>query len=95
MSKSRAHILITGRVQGVYFRSYARAEAEKLSLSGWVRNSAGGSVELVVEGEKEDVEAMIGWCRKGPPSAIVTNVSTEWEDFKDEFDCFYIDYRTS
>ncbi|MFH1766631.1 MAG: acylphosphatase [Patescibacteria group bacterium] len=92
MSKARAHILITGRVQGVYFRSYTRAEAEKFNLSGWVRNSIGGSVEIVAEGEKKDIEKLIAWCHKGPSSANVVNVEVEWHEYKGEFDRFSIEY---
>ncbi len=84
--------MIIGRVQGVYYRSYARAEAEKLDLYGWIRNSVGGSVEMVIEGRKEDIEAMIVWCRKGSPSAQVAAVRVDWQEFKGEFDRFYIEY---
>ncbi len=92
MSRARAHILITGRVQGVYYRSYARAEAERLNLLGWVRNCIGGSVEIAAEGTRDDIESMISWCRKGSPSAKVIHVDVEWQQPKDEFDRFTIEY---
>lgn len=92
MSKSRARLLVQGCVQGVYFRSYTRSEAERLGLCGWVRNREDGSVELVVEGEKADIETMIAWCRKGPPSANVRNVQVEWQAPKEEFKHFFVAY---
>jgi len=92
MSIARAHILITGQVQGVYYRSYARAEAEKLNLQGLVRNCIGGSVEIVAEGKREDIESMISWCHKGPPSAKVIHVEVEWQQPQEEFDRFAIEY---
>jgi len=92
MSNARAHVLIKGRVQGVYFRSYTRSEAERLSLNGWVRNLHDGSVEAVFEGEKASVEKMIAWCQKGPPGAIVTNAEIEWQDYAGEFDGFSVEH---
>jgi acylphosphatase len=92
MPKAHAHILVTGRVQGVYFRSYTRAEAEKNNLHGWVRNSVGGSVEIAAEGEKEAIKRLIAWCHKGSPSATVVNVKVDWEQYTGEFDRFVIEY---
>jgi acylphosphatase len=92
LSKARAHLFIKGHVQGVYFRSYTRAEAERLNLCGWVRNCADGSVEVVFEGEKTNIDKMIAWCHKGPPYARVTDVEVEWQKFKGEFDHFSIEY---
>lgn len=75
----RAHLLISGIVQGVFFRANTRQKAVELGLSGWVRNIATGQVEAVVEGKKEIVEAMIQWCHQGPPSARVDSVEVKWE----------------
>ncbi len=91
--KARAHIKVTGMVQGVYYRSTAREEALKIRLTGWVRNMSDGSVELVVEGEKEKIEEFIRWCWKGPPLAIVKNVEVKWEEYKNEFKTFDVRYR--
>lgn len=92
MTKERAHLLITGRVQGVYFRSYARSEAENLNLKGWVRNSVGGSVEIIVEGNKADIKKFIDWCHEGSPPSKVTRVQVEWQEYQGEFDRFSISY---
>jgi len=92
MTKERAHLLITGRVQGVYFRSYARSEAENMKLRGWVRNSVGGSVEILVEGKKTDILKFIDWCHQGSPSAKVSKVQVEWQVYKGEFERFSISY---
>ena len=68
------HLLISGRVQGVNYREAMRWEAERLGVTGWVRNRRDGSVEAVVAGEPEDVEAIIAWARRGPRSALVADV---------------------
>lgn len=75
----RAHVTISGRVQGVYFRGTIKERAESMGLNGWVRNLTDGSVEAVFEGEADDVRRMVSWCQKGPPAARVDNVVTEWE----------------
>jgi acylphosphatase len=66
--------MISGRVQGVFFRASCADRAEELGLAGWVRNAPAGGVETVFEGEDAEVDAMIGWCRKGPRSATVDHV---------------------
>lgn len=73
-----AHVLISGRVQGVYFRGNVKERAASMGLSGWVRNLASGQVEAVFEGEEEDVRRIVVWCHKGPAAARVDDVSTEW-----------------
>lgn len=70
----RARVIVSGRVQGVFFRASAREEAERRSLGGWVRNLRDGRVEAVFEGEDKAVDEMVDWCRTGPPSAVVTDV---------------------
>ena len=75
----RAHVFITGRVQGVFFRMYTQKEAEALKLSGWAMNLSDGRVEAVFEGEKEAVEEMLEWCKSGSPSAEVSKVEVKWE----------------
>ena len=76
----RAHVWISGRVQGVAFRAYTIDEASARGVTGWVRNMPDGRVEAVFEGEKAVVEAMIAWCRKGPPAALVSSVEVTWEE---------------
>ncbi|HHT9120644.1 MAG TPA: acylphosphatase [Candidatus Hypogeohydataceae bacterium YC41] len=90
--KARAHVLIEGRVQGVFFRANTCQKAEELGLTGWVKNTRDGQVEAVFEGPKEDVEKIIEWCRKGPPGAVVTHVEVAWEEPNDEFRNFSIRY---
>jgi len=68
------HLNISGRVQGVGFRYSFAEEAERLGVAGWVRNRRDGSVEAVVDGAQEAIDAMVAWARRGPPSALVTDV---------------------
>lgn len=86
----RKHVLISGRVQGVYFRQYTWERAQALGVTGWVRNRRDGRVEAVFEGEKEAVEKMIAWCWQGSPAAHVENVKVIDEDYKGEFRDFQI-----
>lgn len=90
MSKSRVHLFISGRVQGVFFRARTRDEARQRGLAGWVKNLYDGRVEAVFEGEDEDIQAIINWCRTGPPHAAVTDVSVEGETFRGEFSDFTV-----
>jgi len=90
MPQSRVRVRISGFVQGVYFRAYARKEAQKQGLYGWVRNRADGTVEAVVEGQESAVQAFIAWCHRGPPSAHVADVQVTWEPYRGEFDTFTI-----
>jgi acylphosphatase len=73
-------VIVRGRVQGVFFRAEARDRAASLSLGGWVRNNADGTVEAVFEGERERVESMVEWCRRGPALAQVEDVDVAWEE---------------
>ena len=75
----RVRARISGRVQGVFFRASCAERAEALGLSGWVRNASDGGVEAVFEGEEAAVEAMLAWCREGPPYAEVRNVEVAEE----------------
>ena len=67
-------VLVQGRVQGVFFRDSARREAQDRGVAGWVTNRDDGSVEAVFEGEAADVDALVAWCREGPPQAEVERV---------------------
>lgn len=77
--RTRFHLWITGRVQGVFFREAARREAQRLGVDGWVRNLPDGRVEAVLEGRPQDVEALHAWCRRGPPDADVAAVDARPE----------------
>jgi len=92
MGKLRAHVLIKGRVQGVFFRAETCSQAYRLSIVGWVKNRWDGRVEAVFEGEEKAVQKMISWCYKGPPAAIIEDVEVKWEDYKGEFTSFSIRY---
>jgi len=75
----RAHVFLTGQVQGVSFRSNTRAQASIRGISGWVKNLPDGRVESVMEGDKDSVESLLEFCRKGPPGSSVNNIKIEWE----------------
>jgi acylphosphatase len=75
--RRRVHLRIRGRVQGVWFRESARQEAERLGVSGWIRNLPSGDVEAEAEGPSESVEAFVRWCHRGPPAAHVSAVDRE------------------
>lgn len=76
----RAHVLVSGRVQGVFYRTETRDRARTRRLGGWVRNCADGRVEAVFEGPRTEVESMIDWCRTGPRLARVESVDVSWEE---------------
>jgi acylphosphatase len=78
-NEKRAHVFVSGRVQGVSFRDATRSQAEQIGLSGWVRNTQDDRVEAVFEGEPDAVRQMIDWCESGPSSADVEDVSVENE----------------
>ncbi len=90
MIKARAHLKITGMVQGVGFRYFVCTHARRHRVCGWVRNTAGGTVEAVFEGEKNFIELLIDLCRRGPVGAEVAGIDTAWEEFKGEFGDFVI-----
>jgi acylphosphatase len=91
--KVRAHVIVSGRVQGVYFRYATREEAAMRGIKGWVRNLPDGRVEAVFEGEKEIVDQMIDFCQYGPANAKVASVEITWEEYTGEFKDFFIRYR--
>jgi len=72
--KARVHVLISGKVQGVWYRASTKQKADELGLTGWVKNTAEGNVEAVFEGEKTRIDEMITWCWTGPPRAQVSDI---------------------
>ncbi len=90
MARTRAHVFVSGRVQGVNFRYYTRRQAEAEEVTGWVRNSADGRVEAVFEGEEPNVHRLVQWCHHGPPRAKVEQVEVEWLPYTGEYDGFEI-----
>ena len=83
----RAHVLISGIVQGVYFRANTVEKARSLGLKGWVRN-INNNVEAVFEGPEEKIKEMLEWCKQGPDAANVDHVEIEYQDYSGEFDYF-------
>ena len=76
----RRRLRVTGRVQGVWYRESCREVADRLGVGGSVRNRADGSVEVIAEGPPQEVEALVAWCRSGPPAAEVTGVEVVDEE---------------
>jgi acylphosphatase len=92
MDNARAHVLISGRVQGVFFRDYTLRAARERTVFGWVRNIRSGQVEAILEGEKAEVEDMIRWCHQGSPMSQVTRVEVDWQEYTGEFNDFSVRY---
>lgn len=88
MKMVRAHLVIEGIVQGVFFRANTVSTAKTRGVTGWVRNNPDGTVEAVLEGGEDDVKKVIAWCRTGPPRARVDGVGVSWEEYRNEFDDF-------
>ena len=86
----RAEVRISGRVQGVWFRQSTKNTAEQHGVKGWCRNTPESSVEAVFEGEENDVQAVIDWCRSGPDMARVDDLKIEWKTPTGEFNRFSI-----
>jgi len=84
---------VHGRVQGVYFRDFVQRQVRSLGLAGYVRNLSGGrSVEVRVEGDREELEKLISLLHVGPERAIVESVDTEWAEYTGNFDKFTVRY---
>jgi acylphosphatase len=90
--KTNVHVMITGRVQGVWFRATTRQKAEQIGITGWVRNTRDGCVEAIFEGEENCVKEMIEWCHRGPPLAKIENVEVKNQSLTNGFDGFSIKY---
>ena len=90
--KMRARVVVSGRVQGVFFRANTKKTADFLGLTGWVKNTSDGKVEAVFEGEKGIIEKMLKFCEDGPEGAEVSDVKVDWEEPTGEFNNFEIRY---
>jgi len=88
--KSSAHIVISGMVQGVGFRYFVHHHASQLGLTGWVRNLSNGDVEIMAEGNREFVESLIVYARRGPRSAVVSNTDVTWKEPSGQFERFNV-----
>lgn len=91
MAQKRIHLVIRGRVTGVYFRASAVREAKRLGLTGWVKNRADGAVESVAEGEEDQVKDFLAWAQHGPSTARVDRVDTRWRSYTGEYATFSIE----
>jgi acylphosphatase len=92
MAPARVDIIVTGIVQGVYFRDSTQRQATGLGLMGWVRNEIDGSVGIAAEGKKEAIQELITWCHQGPPGARVDRVEVKWSQPTGRFQQFSIEY---
>jgi acylphosphatase len=90
--KMRAHVIVTGKVQGVFYRAETASKAKQLRLAGWVRNLPDGRVEAIFEGDETNVQKIIDFCRRGPPNAYVVDVNVRRQEWKGEFDDFEVRY---
>ena len=90
--KSKVQVIISGRVQGVWFRANTKNKAEQLGITGWVRNTNDGKVEALFEGEDDNIKEMIEWCKHGPTMAKVTDVRVKRNPDQDECNSFSIKY---
>src|SRR5688572_33496531 len=90
MALKQLQLMVRGRVQGVYFRASTQREARRLGLTGWVKNRADGSVEILAEGEEVSIRELYGWAQKGPGAARVDRVETRWRSFTGEYGDFRI-----
>lgn len=88
----RVHLIISGNVQGVFFRHNTNRVANKLSLKGFVRNLPNENVEVIAEGNEDKLKELIEFCKKGPIGANVENVKIEYQEPKNEFNTFSIGY---
>ena len=88
----RVHVIVEGRVQGVFFRAYTRDEAVKSGLCGWVKNRSDGAVEAMVEGEKKAVDMMLQWFHQGSPHSLVKRVHITEEPPVGDTNTFEIHY---
>ena len=91
--KIRAHILVSGRVQGVFFRENTQRKAKKLVINGWIKNLSDGKVEAVFEGDKKSVGKIVEWVKNGPILARVESIDIEWQEYLGEFTDFEIRYE--
>jgi acylphosphatase len=89
MSK-QAHLTISGKVQGVFFRDFTQKTAQSLEVKGWVRNAADGTVEAVLQGDEDSVKDMISRLKKGPSSADVNDIQVNWESPDKDFEGFEV-----
>lgn len=89
---AQAHVVVSGRVQGVFFRASTRDVASRCGVRGYVRNLPGRQVEAVLQGERSAVEKVIAFLREGPPGAVVTDIAVDWRDPVEPYEGFHVRY---
>ena len=92
MNQKRVHILVSGKVQGVFFRQALKVIAKKNNVFGWVRNLTDKRVEAILEGDNKSVNSVIEWTRIGPANSHVDGIEVSNEEFKNEFSTFEVLY---
>jgi len=92
MKQQRVHLLVSGKVQGVFFRQALKVVAKKNNVLGWVRNLKDGRVEAILEGDNKFVSSVIEWTRIGPANSRVDDIEVSNEEFKNEFSTFDVLY---
>ena len=92
MQQGRAHLFVSGMVQGVFFRAFTRDVAVHFGLSGWVKNLPDGRVEALFEGDRQDIEKAIRQCHAGPPGARVDEIDVAWESHRGDLKGFEVRY---
>ena len=92
MKQQRVHFLVTGKVQGVFFRQALKVVAKKNNVLGWVRNLKDGCVEAILEGDNKSVNSVIEWTHIGPANSRVDDIEVSNEEFKNEFSTFDVLY---
>lgn len=89
---TQVHVVVSGRVQGVFFRASTRDVASRCGVRGYVRNLPGRQVEAVLQGERSAVEKVIAFLREGPPGAVVTDITVDWRDPVEPYEGFHVRY---
>ncbi|MEA3337322.1 MAG: acylphosphatase [Chloroflexota bacterium] len=92
MVNARAHVFVSGHVQGVSYRYYTRRQANALGVTGWVRNLPDGRVEAVFEGSEKAVRHMVAWCYRGSPNAYIIEADVDYQPYTGEFNGFRLTY---
>ncbi|MCK5392371.1 MAG: acylphosphatase [Deltaproteobacteria bacterium] len=90
MDKKRVQLIIHGKVQGVFFRASTKDKANELRLTGFVRNRGDGTVEVIAEGGRDQLQKLVDWCRKGPQLSHVNDVQLDWQPYIAQFEKFMI-----
>ncbi|MCK5711054.1 MAG: acylphosphatase [Deltaproteobacteria bacterium] len=90
MDKKRVQLIIHGKVQGVFFRASTKDKANELRLTGFVRNRGDGTVEVIAEGGRDQLQKLVDWCRKGPQLSHVNDVRLDWQPYIAQFEKFMI-----